>query len=214
VQSEIEIFPYGELEGCPVLAVIATAGTSHEELITEALRKKRPGLRALWVKDAEWESVPWDTAMLHFMADERLGSTVIAVRNLEAKGWSSIALYWVADCTSFLADPITIKQLSEKLVALDYVPHLAELIVRRIPASNLKPTLLDELHSTLGVDGIGTIYCPPNDYSYMQSALVQVSKCATPWIVRFDHLTREERKRWAATSDTPDDDEEPAENGI
>lgn len=210
MESAIELFPYGELEGVPVLAIRATAGTDKDQLITEALRKQRPGIRALWVKSAEWGGVEWDTALLYFLADERLRSPVVVVRDLEATGWSSIALYWIGDCTTFLAEPTTIKQLSEKLVALDFIPHLSELILRRPPVGNLKPVLLDEIHSSLSVEGVGTIYCPPGDRSYQEAAAMQVSRCATPWMVRFDHLTPNERAN-AYPVEQPSGTEEPTD---
>lgn len=177
-----------------MLAVTATLGTDGDQLITEALRKRRPGLHGVWVKDADWGSADWDSAILRYMADDRVGNSVVAaIRDLESEGWSSIELYWVADASNFLKERVSLEQLTEKLLGLDYLPHLTEIILRRPPVANLKPSLLDELHSTLSIEGIGSIYCPPGDLEFRRRALVQISKCATSWIVRMDQLTTKER---------------------
>ena len=188
MEAEFELFPHGELEGAPVLAVKLNESTTAEQLITQALRNKRPGLRALWLKDAPWGDLDLDTALLKFLGDERTqGLGVVAMRDLDSEHWSQLALYWIADVTKFLGEPCTMLQLEAKIAALRFYPQVREIVLRQPPVTNLKPGLLDEVYAHLNPDGVGSIYCPPGDYEYRQTAMVQATRCATPWVVRFDH---------------------------
>ena len=188
MEADFELFPYCETQGAPVLAVKINGTITGEQLATQVLRHRRPGLRALWLKDAPWGDLDLDTALLQFLADPRLqGLPVIAIRDLDSGTWSQLDLYWIADITRFLGEPCSMGELQQKIMALQFYPQVREILLRQPPPSNLRSSLLDEIYGHLAPDGPGSIYCPPGDHEYMQTALVQATRCTSPWIVRFDH---------------------------
>lgn len=195
MQTEIDRFPYGEIEGAPVMAIRSNSKPTPDALALEVARNRRPGLAAVWLKSAQWGTPEWDRALLNLIADPSRGRMhVVAMRDIEADDWSSLDIYWLGDLSTFLAERVLARDISERLGRLKYFPVLQELIVRRPPVANLSPAILDEVFSHLDPRGTATIYAPPDDSEYMECALNAITRCATPWMLRVDHETTDEKK--------------------
>lgn len=205
MEFSIELFPFGEIAGAPVLGVTMLSAPQGDQLVAQALRNQQPGLRALWIKDAPWGDLDLDTALLKFMGDERCGRLpIMAVRDLEAKAWTNLRIHWIADLSRFLGEPCSLHDLDEKFGALGLYPPVREILLRKPPVSNLKPSLLDEVYAHLSPDGVGTVECPHGDFQYRETALKAVVRCAMPWIVRFEDLCTTATSRSETSQSEPE----------
>lgn len=191
MQSWVDRFPYGELQGAPALA-IKVGSIEDTDLLSAVVESQiRPGISVLWVRDAPWGDPLWDQSLHRLLSHPKLGHvTVAAVRSVGSERWSNIRIHWVGDVSSLMSSKTTSANVVQALAQIQYFPPLRELIAIRPALENVRPTLLDELQQGLDYEGAGYIYAPPDDTPYMETALHALTRCASPWALRLDRVER------------------------
>ena len=194
VEVSIDRFPFGEMEGAPALALQA-GSVGDADLLTAVVESNiRPGVSILWIREAPWGEPLWDQSLHRMLSHPKLSHvTVAAVRSIAADRWSNIRIHWVGDVSSLLASKTTSANVVEAIGQLHYFPPLRELIAIRPDLANVRPALLDELQQGLDYEGAGYVYAPPGDTPYMETALHALTRCVSPWALRFDREKRDER---------------------
>lgn len=187
MQIEIERFPYGMAEGAPCMAIRANVGVKPDQLAALVHHNMRDGLQVLWIQEAPWGDQDWDQALHRTLADPRLQQVgIAAIRSLEAERWSNIEINWTGDISAMLAEPVTAQAVKEVLLRIQYHPRLTELLLVRPALANIRPAYLDDIYTSLDPVQAGFIYAPPGDTAYLETALVALTRCATPWALRVD----------------------------
>lgn len=186
MEASIARFPFGELEGAPALVLDVPESVKRDDLADAVFHHSRPGISVVWVRSAPWGEPEWDQAMHRMLASPQLSHmTITAVRLISEERWSPIRINWVGDVSPLLREPVTSMAVQKVLTDLRYRPELRELLVRRPAIENLKPSILDELHSALDPSGGSFIY-GPDAADFLDTALIALTRCAAPWAVRID----------------------------
>jgi len=181
VKAEITIFPYGDFEGAPVLALDIGTTITPEELIKYVLGGMRTGIQGLWIRDAPWGDHNVDQALMYVMADPRWSTLpVLGVRKVAVEKWLTTEIGWIADCSDLMAAPISLTGIRESLLTMAYRPQIAEIVVRNPSRANVKPAVLDALYEDLAPAGRGWLYTTGDPIEVMPAIL----GAATPWCVR------------------------------
>src|SRR5690606_20446401 len=176
IETEIGLFPVGQLDGAAALT-LDVFEASGDEIADEISRVRPKGVQVVWIRQAPWGQQEFDRSLHRAMS--RHQAVFTAMREVGARAWSQLDINWVLDLTNVLREEITAEELFEKLFDPECPrPEIYEAFSIRPHRKNVTDAVLSVLTE---IGAPLTVYADPK---FCEMAIPSILRTTQPVLLR------------------------------